>query len=515
MSNLYAIKDETLTALGDAIRNKALGITELPELNVENEYINYNKAYPYSMPEYVKKVKLTCLYIYMNAYEDGNGYHVGSANGAQGLGVASGSFGTYDDRIIRQDDSYEVLFEGHRGPTIVPSKTVEIETIIEGNQWAFVATRSDSSPYCFYLTFTAIGLDENGNEFKYTPLEMVDTINELKIPVINSITLTSNCSYVCAGPLASEMIKYYSDKIETKDITNMDHMFYRSTLEEIPLVLNGSTTVSNVSMGYMFNASSNLKVLPEMRNIKPGETTNIFGSCSKLREIPENFGEDWDWSYIDKLTSSYSGSRSGMFQYCSSLRKLPMKFLEHGNPNVSYSNSIYYNLASDAWNLDEIINLPFPHHNVTWTSNAFSNCFNTTGRLKEMTFALQEDGSPYVMKWKSQVVDLGSIGYLPYTSYAIQYNSGITKDKEVKDDATYQALKNDPDWFSCNMNYSRYNHDSAVNTINSLPDCSATGTNTIKFRGVMGSLTDGGAINTLTEEEIAVAAAKGWTVTFV
>jgi hypothetical protein len=76
-------------------------------------------------------------------------------------------------------------------------------------------------------------------------------------------------------------------------------------------------------------------------------------------------------------------------------------------------------------------------------------------------------------------------------------------------------LKNDPDWYSSKVEYSRYNHDSAVNTINSLPDTSAYGTNTIKFKGAAGSATDGGAINTLTEEEIAVAAVKGWTVTFV
>lgn len=70
------------------------------------------------------------------------------------------------------------------------------------------------------------------------------------------------------------------------------------------------------------------------------------------------------------------------------------------------------------------------------------------------------------------------------------------------------------------MSASVYNHDSAVETINSLPDtsaylASAGGTNTIKFKGDSGSATDGGAINTLTEEEIAVATAKGWTVTLV
>ena len=102
---------------------------------------------------------------------------------------------------------------------------------------------------------------------------------------------------------------------------------------------------------------------------------------------------------------------------------------------------------------------------------------------------------------------------LLYKQNILNYNSGITVDKRVIDDTTYQALKNDPDWYSLDVNYSRYNHDSAVNTINSLPDCSASGgTNTIKFKGESGALTDGGAINTLTEEEIAVATAKGWTV---
>ena len=38
---------------------------------------------------------------------------------------------------------------------------------------------------------------------------------------------------------------------------------------------------------------------------------------------------------------------------------------------------------------------------------------------------------------------------------------------------------------------------------------------TIKFKGAAGAKTDGGAINTMTEEEIAVATAKGWTVSFI
>jgi hypothetical protein len=144
-------------------------------------------------------------------------------------------------------------------------------------------------------------------------------------------------------------------------------------------------------------------------------------------------------------------------------------------------------------------------------------------RMKELTFALQEDGSPYTAQWKSQTIDLSSLIGFSHASYKdriLDYNSGITTDKEVRNAATYEALKNDEDWYTLYAEYSRYNHDSAVNTINSLPDTSAYlaangGTNTIKFKGAAGASTDGGAINTLTEEEIAVATAKGWTVSLV
>ncbi|MBQ2377714.1 MAG: hypothetical protein II297_04860, partial [Clostridia bacterium] len=127
-------------------------------------------------------------------------------------------------------------------------------------------------------------------------------------------------------------------------------------------------------------------------------------------------------------------------------------------------------------------------------------------------------------KWKNQLLDLtDSVGYAQYPGYLsdiLGFNSGITSDKKVTDAATYEELKNDPDWFTDKMAYSRYNHTSAVETINSLPDTSeylatSGGTNTIKFRSAYGSSTDGGAISNLTEAEIAVATAKGWTVTLI
>ena len=244
----------------------------------------------------------------------------------------------------------------------------------------------------------------------------------------------------------------------------------------------------------------------------------MFNACRKLRTIPEDIADTWDWSYLEKQTSNYTGDQSNMFNNCFSLRSVPMNLIKSGNPNNNYSYSYFSSGFTYCCSLDELINLPIPYTKAEWTDNAFSDTFSYCSRLKNITFKTNDDGTGITVKWKSQVIDLSYyIGYAVYTNNILEYNSGITSKKRVIDATSYEALKNDPDWWTTDVNYSRYNHDSAVRTINSLPDTSAYlatagGTNTIQFRGEAGALTDGGAINTLTESEIAVATAKGWTL---
>lgn len=153
------------------------------------------------------------------------------------------------------------------------------------------------------------------------------------------------------------------------------------------------------------------------------------------------------------------------------------------------------------------------------TSNCFTDTFNRCCRVKDVIFATQEDGTPYTANMKSQNIKLN-----PYVGYFSMYSDGyggaeLPESAAIRDAETYATNKNNPDSWTALPEYSRYNHTSAVNTINSLPDTSAYlaangGTNTITFYPTSGSLTDGGAVETLTEEEIAVAAAKGWTVAY-
>jgi hypothetical protein len=339
-----------------------------------------------------------------------------------------------------------------------------------------------------------------------------------------TLVITGDCSYRFANGGWDWFIDMYGNQITTNNINKSTYMFNNTQAKNIPFEINLAPNISNFTFAHMFAGAGKLEEIPKINcnGTKPISTTNLFNGCSNLRYIPEDIVDWFDFSLIENSTVSYTYTRDRQFTNCSSLRKIPMSFLKCDNPNINYSNSIYAGLMSGCYNLDDVIGLPIPNYKAAWTGNTFSSTASGLFRVKDFIFETNEDGSPKKVSWKNQTLALSDTGWCGFnvSYYIIGYNSGITADKEVKDDATYQALKNDPDWFTLKAEYSRYNHDSAVATINSLPDASeylatAGGTNTIKFKGAAGSKTDGGAINTLTEEEIAVAAAKGWTVSLV
>lgn len=353
-----------------------------------------------------------------------------------------------------------------------------------------------------------------------------------------ALNITEDCSYRFANNGWNWFIEKYGDQITTS-ITKGEKMFQSSDrLINIPFNINikggqsyGSmfsgctqltsvpslTFAGNTDVSSLFNGCSKLTSIGKLSNLKFAYTgpTEMFKMCYNLRYLPEFENINYSWLH----TYEYANC-SKMFSSCYSLRNIDESLLNNLYNKVTDTSLSFYGYAFNfCYVLDEIKGIhPTP---ATITSNFFNNTFKNCSRLKNMTFETQADGTPYTVKWKAQTIDLSRyVGYMVSSNNITDYNSGITAAKQVTDDATYQALKNDPDWFTIDIAYSRYNHDSAVATINSLPDTSAYlatagGTNTIKFKGASGSATDGGAINTLTEEEIAVATAKGWTVTLV
>ena len=304
--------------------------------------------------------------------------------------------------------------------------------------------------------------------------------------------------------------------------------------------LNGCTLYDGTLE--MFMDQSDITHLPEIVGDYNIETSfapkcqNMFYRCHHLQDIPDNYiglmfhNSDYS-SWIDN--SLYSNIYpSSMFFECYALCKIPniLGTLFHQKPIDSFRNVPQYNAFFKCYSLGELVDFPVVDTrdiNSPYTRNSFSGAFDNCQRLKRLTFKLDEQShtegnetitvySPATAYWKNQIINLSnSVGY---GSNCSSYNPTFTADNKVIDDATYQALKDTEDWWTAKIEYSRYNHNSAVETINTLPQIPSDYTdagNTIKFKGASGSATDGGAINTLTEEEIAVATAKGWTVALV
>ena len=297
-------------------------------------------------------------------------------------------------------------------------------------------------------------------------------------------------------------------------------MFYMSNFEKIPsLTFNNG---NNYDYGSFFDTCKKLKEIGDLVNIYPSSFSCFFKGCESLRYPPRFINPKWD--YVN--TGRYCSAQS-LFENCYSLRSIPEGYFDNW---IKKTKSSFYssyhpmlNLFCNCFSLDEVKDLPFfIEDDVVSTSNIFQSTFSSCYRLKKLTFETNEDGTPRILNLSRQTIDLSTfrVGYLANEIAWVNYNHGLTTATKITDDATYQALKDNPDSWTTDINYSRYNKVSAIETIATLPDTSAyvatqsSGPNTIKFKGASGALTDGGAINTMTEEEIAVAVAKGWTVSF-
>ena len=389
-------------------------------------------------------------------------------------------------------------------------------------------------------TLEALEITANGT---YTPGEGVDGFSSvvvnmetgLEIPA-SALAFTNIGQYLFVQDKLSWFIQNTPELITCKKMSGCSYMFHQSSdLTEVPFDIEITSECKNFD--YMFQDCLNLKSVPRiiggnltapLGDYNGNASFNyMFSGCEYLREIPDNFFMEITGADYWEAAKNFRTTLSNTFLNCYSLRKLPDISMMTGKATNAYG-SVYQlqNLVS----LDEVLNLPVANvaANAEATNNLFSSFLNNgCYRIQRITFVLNEDGTPQVAKWKGQTMDFSKLGAMNTTgsgieAWIINRNSGITIDKRVKDDESYQRLKNDPDWYSYGdgFNYCRYNKISAIETINTLPDTSAYlaekgGTNTIKFRGTAGAKTDGGAINTMTEEEIAVAAAKGWTITFV
>ena len=152
------------------------------------------------------------------------------------------------------------------------------------------------------------------------------------------------------------------------------------------------------------------------------------------------------------------------------------------------------------------------------TVNVFNQTFNKCYSLSSITFNCSGE-----FHWGNTRLQLNQVGYLDKLYYSGYWLTKVLDEtKCVSDDITYNNLKDTDDWWAGDYKYSRYDRQSAIATFNSLPDTSAyldtqtNKTNNISLKAGAGSgKGDLYNMSNLTAEEIAVATAKGWTVSLV
>lgn len=540
------IKDTTLTALADGFREKGI-IPETREAIVDFDYQLYKTTNTVSDTDPMPIGRASGAADYNISIPEAAKIEFKFKVGIISNGISVGSSGRAGQLIVWDSTGKNLTSVTERGSNVCTDRPAgesyidEYSIIAEGNTAKLTINTSwvsSLSPF-FGAIIEVYPLDADGNVIPglcpreatvvntVTPEAMAEAItNAPAFPPEEAFTITENTAYRFANNGWNWFIERYGDKIKTKDLTTLQSAFTSSSgITSIPFVLN----VRNCSyFGNCFSGTG-IRTCPKIRGTVNITSTSfsmdsMLSNCAYIRDLEDLFEPSMLDEYCNfKVTSSYGVPRPSNFSGCNSLRSIPtwwykFKLNSESTAFPAYSYGIYYNSFMNCYALDEILNIPVWHCAAAQTTNMFSSTVTGCRRIKSLTFETNES-QPIETQWKSQVIDFtNGVGWASNVNDVCVKNSGITRDKEVKDDATYQALKNDPDWFTTKSEYSRYNHDSAVETINSLPDtsaylASAGGTNTIKFKGASGSATDGGAINTLTAEEIAVAAAKGWTVT--
>lgn len=324
-------------------------------------------------------------------------------------------------------------------------------------------------------TLSAIGdaiREKGGTTALLSPTSMPNAILALTtgnvdvgdIPAI-AFELKGNCDYWNYKGTWDWFCELFGSEMDNGAITSANGMFYDSNLKSIPfdIFLGGS--------GYndcreMFMSMGNLSTV-SLTVYRPNDLAYMFYNCGLLKTI-NLIIETTD--YVNN--TSISGDFEYMFANCKKLTSI-------SNLSGLYCYGTNKNLLN---------------------GDAFKGC-NALTAIRGLDIGIMSNKTSNVCGIRP-FEDCYALAELTFTSRATTLSNqtlGITGKVG----------------YSSDINTSKYNRTSAVNTINSLPDLSTGSNNIIQFNGNSGLSTDGGAISTMTEEEVAVAVAKGWTVSYV
>ena len=498
----YSISNTTLTALGDSVRRFA-GDTRIESIPYDkkqyqfdsNIYNSVDRQFilPTGGASKLKVVRISC--------EPNN------ATGAMywdKCDIPGNLFPGFNYT------SFEVIPDAGVNEVCFYSLTSNVSYTFEVSYF-----NADGQPMTIYLDEEVVNT--------LTPGQMAEALNNYDLSVVipeSELTITGDCNFKFAYGGWDWFITQLQDKITTKNIKGANSMFYRSKISGIPFDINLAVITDNYSthnLSRMFYSAENISTMPMIYNAKPGDISSMFYGCHNLTYFPKGFAENWDWSYFDTSTSSYDGNMGNLFGYCKRLRAIPKVFLLHGNPYSAYSYSITYSGFTGCFSLEKLEDV-FIAYKASYTgsySNSFSSIVSDCFRLKKFTLMTQEDGTPYTVNWNRQIIDLTTVGFCSDTNM-ITGNTDFTTETKIDTIEKWHGYIDGsyPDGWANDVAYSTFGATAVKELLATLPTTSGTGC-TIKLKQGASNAVPREEMTSLTEEDIAVATAKGWTITFV
>lgn len=347
----------------------------------------------------------------------------------------------------------------------------------------------------------------------YTPAEMATAIASIESGggelTEEDLTFTDDLSYFNYYGRMGKLIKKCGSQMSFNSVSSMYGAFQgNDTLNSD--FSNWTINLSNhASLSNAFSQTSSIKKFPKLAGGSINKCLSMFYQFGG-----ENIPDDLFSNTTFNLNSS-GVDYEGIFRECYYLKKVPLWYSNMAFTRANFTLSAYSNPYAVCFQYCRRVNeitLPLILSPVNLESNAFINTFEEVNSARKIVFAPSPESGNESCNWKRQVIDLTK--HVGYVDRSIGDSS-----KKIYNATTYVALKNDPDAWTDDITYSFYNHDSALETLNSLPftgnSASQSSPNIIKFKGESGSATDGGAINTLTTAEIAQATNRCWSVSYV
>lgn len=313
-------------------------------------------------------------------------------------------------------------------------------------------------------------------------LTNVDTSN-----VTNMVQMFDGCKKLTSLDVSN---------LNTSQVTDMDNMFdYCSTLTSLDL--SGFDTSKVTRMSYMFYNCSNLKSI-DVSNFNTSNVTDMnsmFQGCSKLTSLD-----------VSNFNTSNVTDMNSMFNGCSSLKSIDVS--NFNTSNVTDMNGMFQSCYTNGITLLDLSN--FDTSNVTDMSSMFDYGTSQSDSYSQgltsldvSNFNTSKVTSMYYMFASHRKLadlyinfDVRSIKDNYYHYRGIFYDCSSLKNVVGK----FEGAKLDLNLSDCPLT-----SDSAMVFINGL--ATVTQTCTLSLSAT--------TYDALTPEQIAIATAKGWTVTRV